>query len=154
MEKTNNILKLFISNCARCQKHHEIEFKPLTHPNKEWTHWSICENSNEPVMLSITKDKKECHELLKDKIPGEFVKMEETEHNITVTHKTKEGLWIEVKIIDDENIRISTSTINTGSMSSSTLYEAEEKMIEIYESHKKYWLDGNNGVKCGDEPKE
>lgn len=47
-------LKIDIVSCARCGGNHpKLDFKKLTRPNGEWTHWAKCPYLGEPVMLKI-----------------------------------------------------------------------------------------------------
>ena len=48
-------MKTSVFNCARCgQDHQELEFTRLKRPEAEWTHWAVCPNTGEPVLLKST----------------------------------------------------------------------------------------------------
>lgn len=45
-----------VTNCARCGSDHtNLKFFKFNHPVKDeagsWTHWAICPNLNEPVLM-------------------------------------------------------------------------------------------------------
>lgn len=42
-----------IDNCARCcQTHLNLEFKEIYNP-KDYSHFAMCPNTNQPILLSI-----------------------------------------------------------------------------------------------------
>lgn len=42
-----------VANCARCGKTHEVEFNRFTQPIDDCTHWGMCPNLNEPILMRI-----------------------------------------------------------------------------------------------------
>lgn len=47
-----------LENCARCKKNHKIIIKKFSkypvYNNKEiWTHYSICPNTKEPILIKM-----------------------------------------------------------------------------------------------------
>lgn len=38
-------------DCPRCNKTHEQRFKPLSRPAGPWTHWGMCRETREPVLM-------------------------------------------------------------------------------------------------------
>ena len=43
-----------VDDCPRCHKaHSSLEFWELTFPSDLWTHWAICPETGEPVMMKI-----------------------------------------------------------------------------------------------------
>ncbi len=56
MIKTYFVKKL--SNCARCNGNHvRLTFKELKQSCEEWTYWTTCPNTKEPILMQITPDK-------------------------------------------------------------------------------------------------
>jgi hypothetical protein len=57
-----------IMNCARCGGNHpeKLQFKEFTNPTMlrdedgdgPYTHWSICPNTGEPILLCVTTESK------------------------------------------------------------------------------------------------
>jgi len=50
-----------IKNCARCQQEHtDMKFSPFNIPirlgNRRYTHWTICPNTKEPIILEVVND--------------------------------------------------------------------------------------------------
>jgi len=53
----NKPLTTTVRACARCEGYHEnLTFQPLTNPSEEWSHWAMCPEANEPIMLSFSID--------------------------------------------------------------------------------------------------
>lgn len=53
-----NTTKITVKGCARCGETHEIEFSPFAENAIECsgeisTHWGMCPNLNEPILLRI-----------------------------------------------------------------------------------------------------
>ncbi len=51
-------MDILVANCARCGAEHHVGFTEFRRPmvygdNTQWTHWGICPNTNEPIMLRI-----------------------------------------------------------------------------------------------------
>jgi hypothetical protein len=46
---------LRVEKCARCGGDHDepLNFVPLDRPNEAWTHWTMCPNSRQPIMLRV-----------------------------------------------------------------------------------------------------
>jgi len=43
-----------VGRCARCGKDHaQLEFRPLANAPDEWTHWAMCPETNEPVLVRM-----------------------------------------------------------------------------------------------------
>jgi hypothetical protein len=53
-------MQVSIKNCARCGEDHELlDFKLLSNPIAEWTHFSICPKTDEPILLEIVETEDE-----------------------------------------------------------------------------------------------
>ncbi len=48
-------MKVTVRRCQRCGKNHQMVFAKLTNPADEWTHWGLCPNTKEPVLLRNNK---------------------------------------------------------------------------------------------------
>lgn len=48
-------IRLRVEKCARCGGDHDepLTFAPLDRPNEAWTHWTMCPNSRQPIMLRV-----------------------------------------------------------------------------------------------------
>jgi len=48
-------ITLRVEKCARCGGDHDepLTFVPLDRPNEAWTHWTMCPNSRQPIMLRV-----------------------------------------------------------------------------------------------------
>lgn len=47
-----------VKNCARCGKNHkDITFMRFKNPPTTHTHWSMCPNANEPILMKMVDDK-------------------------------------------------------------------------------------------------
>lgn len=57
MDKFIELKKL--RKCARCGKDHNfsILFKKFKIPINEWTHWGMCPNTKEPILLKLVDNK-------------------------------------------------------------------------------------------------
>lgn len=50
-------LRTDIKNCARCGGIHDnLPFIKLIRSQNEWTHWSPCPNTHQPIMMAIEKE--------------------------------------------------------------------------------------------------
>jgi len=49
-------MKTEIKCCARCEKDHEVEVKVFTNPPPIYTHWALCPNLNEPILIKIIEE--------------------------------------------------------------------------------------------------
>ena len=48
--------KTDVFRCARCKKNHtNVEFKPFTYKPTKYTHWAICPNNGEPILMKLIK---------------------------------------------------------------------------------------------------
>ena len=57
--KAKKWLSIDIKDCARCGKAHEhLMFMKLKRGGERHTHWAMCPNNCEPVMLVIKPDSK------------------------------------------------------------------------------------------------
>ena len=45
----------YLVTCARCQGDHDerIDWKPLTHPVDDFTHWAPCPANGEPILCKF-----------------------------------------------------------------------------------------------------
>jgi hypothetical protein len=48
-------MNITIKCCARCQLDHTVEFLEFKTPPPKYTHWAICPNTKEPILLWIEK---------------------------------------------------------------------------------------------------
>jgi hypothetical protein len=56
-------MKLKVTNCARCQQDHEIEyFKFSKNGIRDCDYWGMCPNLNEPVIMKIVEENKDIRE--------------------------------------------------------------------------------------------
>jgi hypothetical protein len=52
--RKREIMKVTVLNCARCGEDHEMEFYPFSQNGiDDFTHWGMCPNINEPVLLKF-----------------------------------------------------------------------------------------------------
>lgn len=52
-------VKTTVENCARCGTGHKnIKFAKLKKPCVSWTHWAICPETGEPILLKIVDGEK------------------------------------------------------------------------------------------------
>jgi len=42
-----------VKTCARCGEDHIITFRRFKNPIDRFTHWALCPNTNEPILLEI-----------------------------------------------------------------------------------------------------
>ena len=42
-----------VEDCARCGKDHEVYFLKLERPMNLYTHWAMCPNNEEPILMLI-----------------------------------------------------------------------------------------------------
>lgn len=50
-------IRTSVKRCARCGKDHEnITFAKLQNPVRQCTHWALCPNVAEPILMRITED--------------------------------------------------------------------------------------------------
>ena len=53
-------MNIMVKNCARCDGDHEIDIVAFTrHPVDDFTHFGICKNVNEPVLVKLLNFEKE-----------------------------------------------------------------------------------------------
>lgn len=46
---------MLVTGCTRCGQDHEIEFQEFKNgPAGKYTHWGLCENTGDPVLLYFT----------------------------------------------------------------------------------------------------
>jgi hypothetical protein len=57
MEPSEITLPAYLRNCARCKGDHKerIEWKQLTYPMNEYTHWAMCPTNGEPILMRIVE---------------------------------------------------------------------------------------------------
>jgi hypothetical protein len=49
-------MKLDVRHCARCDKTHmALSFMPLSNPPPDVSHWAMCPQTHQPILLTITK---------------------------------------------------------------------------------------------------
>lgn len=54
VEAEDEPLIVNVGSCARCgQDHRQHPFHKLTRRQDEWSHWAVCPESGEPIMLAI-----------------------------------------------------------------------------------------------------
>jgi len=76
-------VKTTINSCARCGGTHvDIIFKKINVPCRDMTHWVLCPNTKEPIMLRIVQTKEENKHLTSteekpDERPKDFVESNE-----------------------------------------------------------------------------
>jgi hypothetical protein len=46
-----------VTNCARCGETHDIRFTRFQRPSGDWTHWGMCQQTGEPVLLKIVEER-------------------------------------------------------------------------------------------------
>lgn len=48
-----------LTNCARCGNNHEVEWielkKPMEIGNYKFTHWCLCPDTDDPILMYIVK---------------------------------------------------------------------------------------------------
>lgn len=49
-------MKTNIVSCARCEKDHEVEVKEFTNPPPNYTHWALCPNLQEPILIKVVEE--------------------------------------------------------------------------------------------------
>lgn len=58
MSYEGEIISTFILECPRCgQYHFNVKFLPLLKPTDEATHYCLCENNGEPLLVKLPKDR-------------------------------------------------------------------------------------------------
>lgn len=62
-------MKLLVQNCARCGETHEINFeefslRPVKSGGDTRTHWGMCSNTNEPVLMKFEETGSEIPEIV------------------------------------------------------------------------------------------
>ena len=51
---SDDSVKTTVENCARCGTgHKDIKFAKLKRACASWTHWAICPETGEPIMLKV-----------------------------------------------------------------------------------------------------
>ena len=46
------MIQCALKDCPRCTETHEdITFKPLTSPTTDFTHWTLCPRTAQPIMM-------------------------------------------------------------------------------------------------------
>lgn len=47
------LVRVGVRSCQRCEQDHEMEFRLLSNPADEFTHWGLCPTLAEPVLLAM-----------------------------------------------------------------------------------------------------
>lgn len=59
----NKVTVKLLVGCPRCGKNHvEVTYNKLTQPCNKYTHWAMCPENSQPILLEITDDTDEIHE--------------------------------------------------------------------------------------------
>lgn len=54
-DNNGTILVLDVRHCARCGGNHSrLTFHPLDNPSVEFSHWAMCETTEQPILLQVT----------------------------------------------------------------------------------------------------
>lgn len=56
--KFNGLPSVRVLACQRCGKDHQLDFYPLSNPQDEFSFWSICPETKQPVLLSTQPSQK------------------------------------------------------------------------------------------------
>lgn len=51
----NEDMLAYIQDCARCGMDHEVLMKKFKRPVREWTHYSLCPITHEPILMKIVE---------------------------------------------------------------------------------------------------
>ena len=54
-ETSHNDVITEVNKCVRCGKNHRVHFKPFKKKGATFTHWGECPNTNEPILMFISK---------------------------------------------------------------------------------------------------